>query len=128
MAITSPIFVAALLLGSTIQLLVAASPTYTQCQSNSECAADHCCAISPIRYSVPLCRPLQAEGEPCRPVADTTFNLTVTYPNGDQADLTKIHYVICPCASGLICDKKTGICKNDGQSDYNYVLTENERD
>lgn len=90
--------------------------TYAQCESNLQCTPGHCCVISPIRYSVPQCKPMQAEGESCRPVADPTMNVTVTYPNGNQVDLTKINYVICPCANGLFCDRKSGVCKSSEES------------
>ncbi|CAL7938481.1 unnamed protein product [Xylocopa violacea] len=85
-------------------------PDYIECENNSECASDHCCVIGPYRYSYPQCLPMKIKGEICRPGSASTQNMTLEYPNGLVLKLTDVHYILCPCADGLSCDIKEGVC------------------
>ncbi|KYN41891.1 hypothetical protein ALC56_03712 [Trachymyrmex septentrionalis] len=54
--------------------------------------------------------PFQQKGEQCRVNAETiTTNLT--YPDTSEIAVKDIHYILCPCADGLFCNPKRGICK-----------------
>ncbi|XP_076758719.1 astakine [Xylocopa sonorina] len=86
-------------------------PDYIQCENNSECPSDNCCVLGPYRYSYPQCLPRITKGEICRPSSSSTQNMTLEYPNGLVLKLTDVHYILCPCADGLSCDLKEGVCK-----------------
>ncbi|KZC05910.1 Astakine [Dufourea novaeangliae] len=123
---TTPILLVSILLFTSRCILGSAEdrPEYIHCQSNLECGPGHCCSIGPIRYSIPQCRPMQAEGEICRPASEFPINMTAAYPDGAQVLLTDVHYILCPCANGLSCDK--GVCKDTGEKrDLNRLIGEN---
>nr|XP_034179903.1 uncharacterized protein LOC117604180 isoform X1 [Osmia lignaria] len=107
-----------------------ARPDYIRCQNNLECESGYCCTIGPIRYSIPECRAMQKEGEICRPGSASAINMTVGYPDGALVTLTDVHYILCPCANGLSCDAKEGVCKDTGvERDTNRLFGEhNKRD
>nr|XP_003708605.1 PREDICTED: astakine-like [Megachile rotundata]XP_012153357.1 PREDICTED: astakine-like [Megachile rotundata] len=103
-------------------------PDYIQCQSNAECDSGYCCNIGPLRYSIPQCKVMQAEGEICRPGSTSPTNMTLGYPDGALVTLTNVHYILCPCANGLTCDTKEGICKDTGEGhDTNRLFEEHKR-
>ncbi|KYN16810.1 Astakine [Trachymyrmex cornetzi] len=82
----------------------------TNCATNTECEPNSCCLLGPMRYTRPTCMPFQQKGEQCRVNADTiTANLT--YPDNSQIEVKDIHFILCPCANGLSCNSKLGICK-----------------
>ncbi|XP_054001716.1 astakine-like [Hylaeus anthracinus] len=124
----APIFVTSFLLFVSSYLSCAESrPDYIHCVSNSECELGHCCSIGPIRYSVPQCSPMKEEGEECRPGSANPVNMTVSYPDLETVELTDVHYIFCPCAHGLSCDR--GICKRTGEEhDRNHLIGENNDD
>ncbi|XP_018338557.1 PREDICTED: astakine-like [Trachymyrmex septentrionalis] len=67
-------------------------------------------SLGPTRYTKPTCMPFQQKGEQCRVNAETiTTNLT--YPDTSEIAVKDIHYILCPCADGLFCNPKRGICK-----------------
>ncbi|XP_076166195.1 astakine [Ptiloglossa arizonensis] len=123
----APIFVTSFLLFvSSCLSRVESRPEYIHCQSNLECAPGHCCSIGPIRYSIPQCKPMQEEGEVCRPGSASTINMTATYPDGVQVLLTDVHYIMCPCADGLSCNG--GVCKHTGEKrDTNHLSDESSK-
>ncbi|XP_076663147.1 astakine [Andrena cerasifolii] len=103
-------------------------PDYIHCQTNLECEPGYCCTIGPMRYSIPQCKPMQEEGNICRPGSVSTLNMTATYPDGAEVLLTDVHYILCPCVDGLACDTKEGVCKNAGEKrDANRLLGENSK-
>lgn len=54
--------------------------------------------------------------------------MTVGYPNGAEITLKEVHYILCPCASGLACDLKEGVCKDIGDKrDTNHLYSENNK-
>ncbi|XP_071866915.1 uncharacterized protein isoform X2 [Bombus fervidus] len=99
-----------------------------RCQSNTECQPGHCCTIGPMRYSVPQCKAMQKEGEVCRPGNVSTLNVTLGYPDGSQLTLKDVYYIFCPCADGLSCDIKEGVCnKLSEKHDPNRLSDENKK-
>ncbi|RLU18611.1 hypothetical protein DMN91_008968 [Ooceraea biroi] len=63
----------------------------------------------PSRYATPACMPFQQRGEQCRVNADT-ISTNLTYPDDSRIEVESIHYILCPCADGLSCNFKKGIC------------------
>lgn len=113
---------------SSVSCLENSRPNYIQCQSNLECDLGYCCTIGPIRYSIPQCKPLQDVGQVCRPGSVTPINMTVSYPDGAQVLLTDVHYILCPCADGLTCNAKEGMCKeSDAKHDTNRLIDGNSK-
>ncbi|XP_012228085.1 uncharacterized protein [Linepithema humile] len=106
-AIMSPILVALLF----ISLAIAAPPLIPseQCTTDSECPSDFCCLLGPSRYAMPACMPYQQKGEQCR-VNAKTITTNLTYPDNSQLEVKNINFILCSCADGLSCNKKTGIC------------------
>ncbi|XP_078033023.1 astakine isoform X2 [Augochlora pura] len=99
-------------------------PDYIRCQNNLECGPEYCCTIGANRYSTPQCKPMQALGEMCRPGSASTINMTASYPDGAQVLLTNVHFILCPCADGLFCDR--GVCKEAAEKrDSNLLIDEN---
>ncbi|KAK2586222.1 hypothetical protein KPH14_001480 [Odynerus spinipes] len=115
MSSSSAIFTSLLLLGLVGTLLAASitkreEPLGVQCHSDKDCPPNHCCVISPLRYSLPQCSPLREKAEICRPPNDK-INATLEYPNNSRLTITDVSYVLCPCNHGLTCDPKEGFCK-----------------
>nr|XP_033322205.1 astakine-like [Megalopta genalis] len=98
-------------------------PDYIHCQNNLECGPGYCCSIGANRYSTPQCRPMHAVGEVCRPGIPSTINMTASYPDGVQVQLTNVHYILCPCADGLFCN--LGVCEETAEKrDSNLLIDE----
>lgn len=76
----------------------------------------------PIRYSTPQCKPLLSLGDTCRPASASTINMTAAYPDGTQVLLTDVHYIMCPCADGLFCDR--GVCKESAKKHGSNLLVD----
>ncbi|XP_043467165.1 astakine-like isoform X2 [Leptopilina heterotoma] len=82
------------------------------CKSSEECPAGYCCTLQPTRYSIPTCSPMIKEGLVCKPSINI-INTTLSYPNGNQLTIWNVHYIMCPCEDGLVCDRRAGgICKS----------------
>lgn len=74
------------------------------------------------RYSIPMCQKKLQLHEDCRPASDESINSTVTYLDGQVVSLYNVHMLMCPCADGLTCDRKTGKCTDfDGAPSFNYL-------
>lgn len=58
---------------------------------------------------------MQKEGDICRPASASTIDMTVGYPDGSELTLKNVHYILCPCADGLSCDIKDGVCRKIGR-------------
>ncbi|XP_043517845.1 astakine-like isoform X2 [Frieseomelitta varia] len=126
----TPIFVLSVFLFALAYLCNAQANEldYTYCQSNSECQPGYCCTIGPIRYSIPQCRPMQEEGDTCRPASASTINMTVGYPDGSELTLNNVHYILCPCADELSCDVKEGVCREISKKrDTNRLSAKNKK-
>lgn len=81
-----------------------------------------------MRYSLPQCKAMQKEGEVCRPGNVSTLNVTLGYPDGSELTLKDVYYIFCPCADGLSCDIKEGVCnKLSEKRDPNWLSDENEK-
>jgi len=82
---------------------------FKKCGTNSECPSNLCCLLGGSRYAIPSCSSFQQKDEQCRVNAEMlTTNLT--YPDNSQIEVKDIHLILCPCADGLSCDPKRGIC------------------
>ncbi|XP_012539105.1 astakine isoform X2 [Monomorium pharaonis] len=101
------IFVISIVATSNIGSVTSSSQ---DCATNSECKSNSCCLLGPSRYAIPTCMPFQQKGEQCR-VNAKTITTTLFYPDGSQVEVKDIHSILCPCADGLSCDPKRGICK-----------------
>lgn len=52
------------------------------------------------------------EDEVCKPT-DNILNTTLSYPDGSQVEIWNVYYIMCPCAGGLFCDRRSnGKCKS----------------
>ncbi|XP_032665598.1 astakine-like [Odontomachus brunneus] len=80
------------------------------CTTNSDCSSDKCCLLPPSRYAIPNCMPLQQKGDQCR-INANTITTNLTYPDNSQLKVVNVHYILCPCATGLSCNLKNGICE-----------------
>uniref|UniRef100_A0A482Z7V2 U13-Theraphotoxin-Sfo1a_1 n=1 Tax=Selenotholus foelschei TaxID=1905327 RepID=A0A482Z7V2_9ARAC len=90
-----------------ISLLVLQGVFYVSCQeckSPDDCKPDECCAVGMMRYSVPLCLPMRKEGERCR-VGNEPQDKQYYNSYGERRDATSVYRNLCPCSSGLECDK-----------------------
>ncbi|CAK9795021.1 unnamed protein product [Anthophora plagiata] len=126
----TPIFVASVLLFALTCSFGAQvnRPDYIQCESNEDCPPGHCCTLGAVRYSIPQCKPMQEEGNVCRPGDPVTLNVTLGYPDNTEITIKGVHFLFCPCADGLTCDKKGGFCKETGEkSDTNRLIDENKK-
>lgn len=83
-------------------------PELHQCTNNAQCGPNHCCLLTPARYTVPSCMPMRGLDEICRPGEPIMLNTTLWFPDGKQIDVFNVHHAVCPCSNGLSCDK--GIC------------------
>lgn len=94
-------------------------PSFIGCVDSSECNEEQCCVLGGGRYSSPQCVNFGGVGEFCRPYGSDPFNATVGYPNGYSVTLTNVYYIMCVCASGLVCDRGSSTCQEP------EVLTQN---
>lgn len=62
------------------------------------------------RFSIPVCRKWQGEGELCRPEPIKLKDMPFRYPDGFEINVTRAYSGICPCEPGLTCDRKNGVC------------------
>ncbi|XP_034940358.1 astakine-like [Chelonus insularis] len=88
----------------------------SECTHDNDCNNDECCVIGPIRYSVPQCKKLLERDEFCRPMSTPLFNVTLGYPDGSQIHLKKVHYIFCPCAQGLTCNRSDELCNGTNEN------------
>ncbi|PSN38421.1 Astakine [Blattella germanica] len=98
----------------SVLLLIVASATVIncldlECYDSQDCGAGSCCVLGMQPHSLPFCSALGAEGSSCRPF-NQPFNTTVTYPNGESANLTNIYSLYCTCSEGLECHLETNTC------------------
>jgi hypothetical protein len=73
------------------------------------------------RYSSPQCVNFGGIGDFCRPYGTEPFNTTVGYPNGYSVTLTNVYYVLCVCASGLVCDRSSSTCQEPEALTHNSI-------
>ncbi|KAI4495362.1 hypothetical protein M0802_008752 [Mischocyttarus mexicanus] len=109
-------FIILLLLG-LVSFIFAASikqeePANVECHNSKECPDDHCCVLGGGRYTIPHCSPMIEKAETCRPNSEL-LNTTLHYPNNSKLTITDVHYILCPCSKGLICDPKEGVCTSN---------------
>ncbi|KAL0108021.1 hypothetical protein PUN28_014943 [Cardiocondyla obscurior] len=97
-----------LLLVISVVVLSSITVSAKECSTNSDCEKS-CCLLGPSRYAVPTCMPFQQKGEQCRVNADT-ITTKLTYPDDSEKTVNDVHYILCPCADGLSCDPKRGVC------------------
>ncbi|KDR15950.1 astakine-like [Zootermopsis nevadensis] len=86
-------------------------PSFIGCVDSSECSKEQCCVLGGGRYSSPQCTNLGEVGDSCRPYGTVPFNTTVDYPNGYSATLTNVHFIMCDCATDLVCDRDSSTCQ-----------------
>ncbi|KAG5335428.1 ASTA protein, partial [Acromyrmex charruanus] len=106
------ILITSIVVSPNIDPVTSSFPAFqtNNCTTNTECEPNFCCLLGPVRYAIPTCNLFQQEGEQCRVNAET-ISTTLTYPDTSQIEVKDIYYILCPCADGLSCNPKHGICK-----------------
>ncbi|KAI5741270.1 hypothetical protein M8J76_012016 [Diaphorina citri] len=94
--------------------LTQAKPFFIDCQSDSDCGVNACCAIGmQNRFGLPYCHPMLHQGDSCRP-GDSSHNTTVRrYYSIDPVNASDPVSVtvwsdLCPCGTGLVCSRPSG--------------------
>ncbi|EEB18429.1 protein Bv8 precursor, putative [Pediculus humanus corporis] len=102
------------LFASVFLILLTASivdtrPPYIECSDTLECGLGYCCVLGNGRYSLPRCVQLGKINDYCRP-GNLPLNVTVSYPDGENVELSHIYSTMCPCQEGLYCSDNSGMC------------------